>query len=52
MKTISPDGAEWAEYKKTLLSPEERQEIDLKVQLICAMIDARNEQGITQKKLE
>src|SRR6056297_1461852 len=52
MSKISPKGTSWSDYKKTLLSPEEMHEIDIKVEVITAIINARNEGGISQKELE
>lgn len=49
---ISPIGESWADFRKTLLTPEERAEIDMKVALIGEIINARQCLGITQKKLE
>lgn len=40
------------EFMDSLLTPEEIMESDLRVALIGELIQARQEQGITQKKLE
>jgi len=48
----SPIGTTWKEYKETRMSPEERTELDLKVRIICEIVEARNNKGISQKKLE
>ncbi len=40
------------EYIDSLLTPEERAESDLRVALIGELIKARQEKGISQKKLE
>jgi transcriptional regulator with XRE-family HTH domain len=45
-------GTKWSEYRETLLTSEERAEIDLKVAIIGALFEARKEKGITQKELE
>lgn len=42
----------WEELKKELLTPEEIAEMDLRVQLIGAMIEARQKKGLSQRKLE
>ena len=42
----------WEELKKELLTPEEIAEIDLRVQLVGAMIEARQKKGLSQRKLE
>ena len=45
-------GSRWSDVRKTLLTPEERVVSALKVELISELIQARNEQGISQKRLE
>ncbi len=45
-------GQNWDEVEKELYTPEEIAASDLRVDLICALIEARKEQGITQKELE
>lgn len=45
-------GMSWDEWEKENLTPEEIAASDLRVDLICALIEARKEQGITQKELE
>lgn len=45
-------GPSWDEVEKTLFTPEEIAESDLRVALIGELIKARQERGITQKKLE
>ena len=42
----------WTEIRKELYTPEEIAESDMRVSLMCELIKARNEQGITQKQLE
>lgn len=49
---ISPIGKSWDELESEIFTQEEIQASDLRVDLMCAFIQARNEQGITQKKLE
>ena len=50
--TISPVGDNWNVYKETLLTPEERAEIAIKVALIEEIVNARHETGLSQKQLE
>lgn len=45
-------GKSWEEVEKELFTPEEIAASDLRVELICALIEARKEKGITQKELE
>ena len=45
-------GSSWDEVQKELFSSEEIAESNLRVQLIGELIKARQEQGISQKKLE
>ena len=42
----------WEDADKELYTSEEIMESDLRVAIVGALIDARNEQGITQKQLE
>jgi ribosome-binding protein aMBF1 (putative translation factor) len=42
----------WEDVRKEIYTPEEIAECDLKVALIGALIKARREQGISQRKLE
>ena len=49
---ISPRGHKWEEVEKELFTPEEIAECDLKVALIGELIKARQERGISQRKLE
>lgn len=44
-------GIDWQEFKKELLTEEERREIEDKASLMCALINARKDRGITQQKL-
>lgn len=48
----NPIGADWDDVRKELFAPEEIAESDLHVALIGELIKARQEQGISQKKLE
>ena len=52
MKNNSAIGTNWQEARKKLFSAEEIAESDLRVALISELIQARQEQGITQKHLE
>ncbi len=45
-------GQSWDEVKKEIFTEEEILECDLKVAIICELIEARKKQGISQKKLE
>jgi ribosome-binding protein aMBF1 (putative translation factor) len=51
-KNISPVGDSWEGYKGTLLTPEERAEIDIRVALVGEILKARHKSGLTQKELE
>ena len=45
-------GSNWKDVRKELFTPEEIAESDLRVALIGELIKARQEKGISQKKLE
>lgn len=45
-------GDDALDFMDSLMSPDEILESDLRVQLIDELVRARNEQGISQKKLE
>ena len=49
---ISAKGRTWEEVKNELFTPEERAASRLRVSLMVELTKARNEQGISQKKLE
>lgn len=51
-KRVSPVGSTWNELEKELYSPEERAASDLRVAIISEIIEARENEGITQKQLE
>ena len=54
-KPVSPpvgDGCEWDELKKEIFAPEELAAGDLRVAIISELINARHENGLTQKELE
>ena len=42
----------WKDYKKTLLTEEEREELELKTDIISAIIKTRNKKKISQRDLE
>lgn len=42
----------WADMRKDIFTKEELAEADLRVALICELINARKEKGITQAELE
>ena len=52
MSKISSVGPSWDDVEKALFTPEEIAESDLRVALIGELVKARQERGITQKKLE
>ena len=52
MKNNSAIGKNWQEVRKELFSTEEIAESNLRVALITELIQARQEQGLTQKQLE
>ena len=45
-------GSSWENARRQLFAPEENAESDLRVALIGEIIKARQEQGISQKRLE
>lgn len=45
-------GDDWDDIRKELFTPEEIAESDLRVAVIGAIIEAREEQGISQRQLE
>ena len=51
-KSNSPVGRGWSEFRKEIMTPEEMAASDLRVALIGELIKARNEKGLSQKKLE
>lgn len=48
----NPIGTSWKEYKETRMSTEERNELKLKADIICEILEARRDKGISQKELE
>ncbi len=52
MNNNSAIGKSWDEVRAELFTPEEIAESDLRVALIGELIKARQEKGISQKKLE
>lgn len=48
---ISPLGTNWDDFEKNVFTPEEIAESNLRVALVNEIIQARHEQGITQKQL-
>lgn len=48
----NPIGRSWEELEVELYTPEEIAKSDLRVALMAELIKARQEQGISQKKLE
>ena len=49
---ISPLGTSWDDFRKEIFTSEEIAESDLRVAIIGELIQARTEQGLTQKQLE
>jgi len=52
MNKNSAIGSDWKDVRKELFTPEEIAESDLRVALVGELIKARQEKGISQKKLE
>jgi predicted XRE-type DNA-binding protein len=51
-EVMSPIGDNWEDVRKRFFTPEEIAECDLRVALIGELIKARQEQGISQRRLE
>ena len=51
-KTISPRGRSWSEVETKLFTPEEIAASNLRVEIMIELIKARNERGVSQRKLE
>jgi len=49
---ISPKGRSWEELRMELMTPEERAASALRVALMVELTKARNERGLSQRKLE
>jgi ribosome-binding protein aMBF1 (putative translation factor) len=49
---ISPKGTNWEDFRKEIFTPEEIEESNLRVAIIGEIIKARQEKGISQRKLE
>ena len=49
---VNPRGSSWEDMRKEVLYPEERTASSVRVGLMVELTRARNEQGISQKKLE
>lgn len=49
---ISPVGTDWEDFRRENYTPEEIAESNLRVAIIGEIITARQEKGISQKKLE
>ena len=52
MNKNSAIGPNWEDVRRELFTPEEIRESDLRVALMLELVKARNEKGISQKKLE
>ena len=51
-KPISPKGRSWREVEQELFTPEEIAASNLRVDIMVELTKARNERGISQRKLE
>jgi DNA-binding XRE family transcriptional regulator len=51
-KAFPPAGTDWDDLRLELLTPEERAETDVKIALLSEIINARMDNGLTQKQLE
>ena len=51
-KNISPKGRAWSEVEAELFTPEEIAASNLRVEIMIELTKARNERGISQRKLE
>lgn len=49
---VLPIGGSWDEFEKENFTEQEIAESEARVRIICEMIEARKEQGMTQKELE
>lgn len=52
MKKISPRGRSWNEVEQDIFTPEEIAASNLRVELMVELTRARNERGLSQRKLE
>ena len=52
MSRNNPALGDWDAFEREIFTPEELAQSDLRVALIGEMIKARNERGISQKRLE
>ena len=48
----SPIGTSWKEYKQSRMTAAERDELTLKADIVCEILESRQQQGLTQKELE
>lgn len=49
---VLPIGGSWDEFEKEYFTEQEIAESEARVRVICEIIEARKEQGMTQKELE
>lgn len=49
---ITPVGSTWKEYKESRMTEQELNELALKADILCEIIEARQSLGISQKELE
>jgi len=52
MQKNNPALGDWDEFERSIFTPEELAQSDLRVALMGEVVKARQERGITQKKLE
>ena len=48
----NPIGTSWKTYKETRMTGEERDALTLKTDIICEILESRQQKGLTQKQLE
>lgn len=49
---VSPLGTSWSSFRKEVFTPTEIADCDVRVSLVGEIIQARQDQGLTQKQLE
>lgn len=49
---VLPIGGDWEQFEKENFTPQEIAESEARAKIICEIIEARKESGITQKELE
>ena len=51
-KSINKSCESWNDLKHEVFTEEERSELDLKVDILASIIEARNSKGVSQRELE